>query len=138
MQQAHISCIAATYSACVNKPRWKICMLRRISLAWRNVENDGRTIGLLSLDNWRGVNLWCNKNELSTLVNKLCCLLACLESLKYIQISSNFPILTPKQQTNDCCFECWTSGHNYFYFVCQSVRKYRQEAGPKRDGKLPL
>ena len=42
-------------------------MLHQISLAWRNVKNNRRTIGLLSLDNWRGVNLWCNKNELSTL-----------------------------------------------------------------------
>ena len=43
-------------------------MLRQISLAWRNVKNNRRTIGLLSLDNWRGVKLWRNKNELSTLV----------------------------------------------------------------------
>ena len=42
-------------------------MLRQISLAWRNVKNNRRTIGLLSLDNWRGVKLWRNKNELSTL-----------------------------------------------------------------------
>ena len=42
-------------------------MLRQISLAWRNIKNNRRTIGLLSLDNWRGVNLWRNKNELSTL-----------------------------------------------------------------------
>ena len=42
-------------------------MLRQISLAWRNVKNNRITIGLLSLDNWRGVNLWRNKNELSTL-----------------------------------------------------------------------
>ena len=49
------------------RPRWKTCMLRQISLAWRNIKNNGRTIGLLSLDNWRGVNLWRNKNELSTL-----------------------------------------------------------------------
>ena len=42
-------------------------MLRQISLAWRNVKNNRRTIGLSSLDNWRGVNLWRNKNELSTL-----------------------------------------------------------------------
>ena len=42
-------------------------MLRQISLAWGNIKNNRRTIGLLSLDNWRGVNLWRNKNELSTL-----------------------------------------------------------------------
>ena len=42
-------------------------MLRQISLAWRNVKNNRRTIGLLSLDNWRGVKLWRNKDELSTL-----------------------------------------------------------------------
>ena len=53
----------------VSHPRWKTCMLRQISLAWRNVKNNRRTIGLLSLDNWRGVNLWRNKNELSTLVS---------------------------------------------------------------------
>ena len=41
--------------------------LRQISLAWGNIKNNRRTIGLLSLDNWRGVNLWRNKNELSTL-----------------------------------------------------------------------
>ena len=43
-------------------------MLHQISLAWRsNIKNNGRTIGLLSLENWRGINLWRNKNELSTL-----------------------------------------------------------------------
>ena len=41
-------------------------MLRQISLAWSNIKNNGRTMGLLSLDNWRGVNLWRNKNVLST------------------------------------------------------------------------
>ena len=46
-------------------------MLRQISLAWRNVKNNRRTMGLLSLDNWRGVNLWRNKNELSTLGHEL-------------------------------------------------------------------
>ena len=33
--------------------------------------NDRRTIGLLFLDNWRGVNLSRNKNELSTLMHKI-------------------------------------------------------------------
>ena len=32
-------------------------MLRQISLAWSNIKNN-RTIGLLSLDNWHGVNLF--------------------------------------------------------------------------------
>ena len=53
----------------ISDPRWKTCMLRQISLAWGNIKNNRRTIGLLSLDNWRGVNLWRNKNELSTLVS---------------------------------------------------------------------
>ena len=35
------------------------------------MKNNGRTIGLLSLDNWRGINLWYDKNELSTLVGHL-------------------------------------------------------------------
>ncbi len=46
-------------------PRWKTCMLGQISLAWSNVKNNGKTIGLLSLDNWSGVNLGRSKNELS-------------------------------------------------------------------------
>ena len=46
-------------------------MLCQISLAWRNVKNNRRTIGLLSSDNWRGVKLWRNKNELSTLASCL-------------------------------------------------------------------
>ena len=46
-------------------------MLRQISLAWGNIKNNGRTIGLLSLDNWHGLNPWRNKNELSTLVPKI-------------------------------------------------------------------
>ena len=33
-------------------------MLRQMSLAWSNINNNGRTIGLLSLDKWHGVNLW--------------------------------------------------------------------------------
>ena len=44
-------------------------MLRQISLVWSDIKNNRRTIGLLSLDNWRGVNLWRNKNELSTLAD---------------------------------------------------------------------
>ena len=54
-------------ATCGGNPCWKTCMLPQISLAWRNVKNNRRTIGLLSLDNWRGINLWRNKNELSTL-----------------------------------------------------------------------
>ena len=41
-------------------------MSRQISLARRNVKNNRRTMGLLSLDKWRGVNLWRNNNKLST------------------------------------------------------------------------
>ena len=48
-------------------PRWKTCTLRQISLAWSDTKNNGKTIGLLSSDNWRGVNLWRSKNELFTL-----------------------------------------------------------------------
>ena len=44
-------------------------MLRQISLAWSNIKNNGRIMVLLSLDNWYHVNLWRNKNELSTLVH---------------------------------------------------------------------
>ena len=44
-----------------------VCYIRQISLAWRNIKKNRRTIGLLSLDNWCGVNLWCNKSELSAL-----------------------------------------------------------------------
>ena len=33
-------------------------MLHQISLAWSNIKSNGGTIGLLSLDNWRGVNLF--------------------------------------------------------------------------------
>ena len=63
-----ISFVGRRYTKrCYGDPRWKTCVLRQISLAWRNVKNNRRTIGLLSLDNWRGVNLWRNKNELSTL-----------------------------------------------------------------------
>ena len=43
-------------------------MLCQISLVWSNIKKNGRTIGLLSLHNWCGVNLWRNKEELSTLV----------------------------------------------------------------------
>ena len=41
------------------------------TLEWGNTKNNRRTIGLLSLDNWRGVNLWRNKNELPTLETHL-------------------------------------------------------------------
>ena len=42
-------------------------MFHQISLAWSNIKNNRRTKGLLFLDNWHDVNLWCNKNKLSTL-----------------------------------------------------------------------
>ena len=42
-------------------------MLRQISLAWSNIEKNGRTIGLSSLNNWDGMNFRSNKNKLSTL-----------------------------------------------------------------------
>ena len=38
------------------------CMLCQISLAWRNVKNNGKAIGLLSLNNWHGVKLVAKQN----------------------------------------------------------------------------
>ena len=38
----------------------------QISLVWSNIKNNRRTAGLLSLDNWRGVNLWRNKQTFHT------------------------------------------------------------------------
>ena len=46
-------------------PRWKTCMLRQISVACCNIKNDGRIIGLFSLDHWHGIKLWHNENERS-------------------------------------------------------------------------
>ena len=37
-----------------------------------NIKNNGGIIGLLSSANWCGINLWHNKNELSTLAKELC------------------------------------------------------------------
>ena len=42
-------------------------MLHQIALASSSIMNNGRTIGLLFLDNWHGLNLWCNTQELTTL-----------------------------------------------------------------------
>ena len=43
-------------------------MLHEISIAWRAVKNNGRTIGLLSFVDWHGVNLefqgtWCDRTK---------------------------------------------------------------------------
>ena len=44
----------------------KHVMLLQMS-TWWGATSRTITIGLLFLDNWRGINLWSNKNELSTL-----------------------------------------------------------------------
>ena len=59
-----------------------------------NVKNNRRTIGLSSLENWRGVNLWHNENELSTLENyhaqltSFC--VSFLDSLQFFASSCDF------------------------------------------------
>ena len=90
-------------------------MLRQISLAWRNDKNNRRTIGLLSLDNWRGGKLWRNKNELSTLVFHS--LLFYVDIFNNLIIAITVPYFANSIDSNKFCKILYNT--DCIYFVCQ-------------------